>query len=243
MVVRIISALGDNYIYLLHDDRSAAVIDPGQAGPVLAALDDPQLRLELALVTHGHFDHTGGCDELAAATGCAVAGPGRSRALADGDVVPAAGTELHVMSVPGHTCDDVAYYAPAEKMLWTGDTLFAGGCGRIFGGGAHQMWESLRKIRALPDDVAVYCGHDYTQENLEFALHLEPKNETVARRLAEVRQLCRNGEPVAPSPLGLEKLTNPFLRADSKAMKQAAGMPDASPVEVFAEIRRRKDRW
>ena len=128
-------------------------------------------------------------------------------------------------------------------MLWTGDTLFAGGCGRIFGGGAEQLWESLKKIRALPDDVAVYCGHDYTQENLEFALHLEPKNGTVAHRLAEVRQLCRNGEPTVPSALGLEKVTNPFLRADSGAMKQAVGMPDASPVEVFAEIRRRKDRW
>lgn len=243
MNVRIIPALGDNYIYLLHGNRSAGVIDPAHASPVLAALDEMELKLDIALVTHGHFDHTGGCDDLVRATGCVVAGPGRKRVLTDGDAVPVTGADLRVMSVPGHTSSDVAYYAPEQRMIWTGDVLFAAGCGRIFGGGAKQMWESLKKIRALPDDVTVYCGHEYTEENLEFAVHLEPKNEVVARRLAQVRELRRKNRPRVPSSLGLEKTTNPFLRSDSDAMKRAVGLPDASPVEVFAELRRRKDRW
>lgn len=243
MEVLVIPALTDNYIYLLHDGRSAAVIDPADAGPVFAALDEHGLKLDMALVTHSHLDHTAGCDDLAAATGCAVAGPGQARTPAEGEVIHAAGVDLSVIAVPGHTAGDIAYYAAAQKMLWTGDTLFVAGCGRIFSGAAATMWNALSRIRELPDDVAMYCGHEYTVENLEFALHLEPDNVAVAQRLAQAKQLRRNGQPTVPSLLGLEKATNPFLRSDSNAMRRAVTMPDAAPADVFAELRRRKDRW
>ncbi len=249
MHVEILPGFGDNYIYLVLDSGSAAAVDPGAADPVLSAVRKLGAELSLVLVTHHHFDHTGGCRELKTVTGCSIAGPGGTRAgevdrtVRDGDVVSVGDCEFRVLSVPGHTGGHVAYYCEAGKLLFTGDTLFAGGCGRVFGGTAAEMWNSLQKIRALPGETLIYCGHEYTLENLEFAAHLEPDNREVAERLAEVRRQCAAGKYTVPSTLELERVTNPFLRADTEALQEAVGLAGAPPAEVFAEMRRRKDRW
>ncbi|MFC1498813.1 hydroxyacylglutathione hydrolase [Verrucomicrobiota bacterium] len=244
MQVKIISS-GDNYIYLIITGNTAAVVDPGSARSVLSAVRKFDVEISHVLITHNHFDHTGGCREIKAKTDCSIVGPGPShdRAVSDGDIVAVGDCNVKVIAVPGHTHNDVAYYVSAEKMLFTGDTLFAGGCGRLFGGNADGMWNSLKKIMSLSDETLIYCGHDYALENLEFAAHLEPDNLEVLKRLEDVRQQGRADSPTVPSSLKLEKATNPFLRADTEAMKKAIGKPNASPSEVFAEIRRRKDQW
>jgi hydroxyacylglutathione hydrolase len=247
MHVAVLPALGDNYVYLLVEGREGAVVDPAEAGPALSAARTLGADITLALITHHHYDHTAGCAALKNGTGCTIVGPtGGSpvdRTVGEGDTVRLGGSDLHVLAVPGHTRNHVAYYAPGERCVWTGDTLFVSGCGRIIGGTAEQMWESLKKIRALPDDTRVYCGHDYTEDNLEFALHVDPENRDVQAQLNEVRDRARKSQPTVPSTLAVEKRTNPFLRADADPMAEALGMAGAPPVAVFAELRRRKDRW
>jgi hydroxyacylglutathione hydrolase len=150
---------------------------------------------------------------------------------------------LRTVAAPGHTADHVLYHEPGRRVLFTGDALFVGGCGRRFGVGADVMWRSLRLLRELPDDTQVYCGHEYGEDNLEFAAQIEPANPAIARRRAALEQRLRAGHPGVPSLLGEEKATNPFLRADVDAVGRAVGLPDGGPVEVFAELRRRKDEW
>jgi len=231
-----ILTLGDNYVYLLVAEGGAAVVDPSSAQEVLSAARKLDVGISTILVTHHHFDHTAGCKALKSATGCEIVGPdhcgipGLDRRVGDGDRVPVAGTEFLVLAVPGHTLTHVAYHSPEEKILFTGDTLFAGGCGRLCEGAAAQMLTSLNRLRSLPDDTLVYCGHDYTVENLEFAAHLDPDNADVKARRKEVTDLSRNGKPTVPSLLGTEKMTNPFLR-------------EGLTVERFSEIRGMKDRW
>lgn len=248
MHVDILSAVGDNYIYLISDAGCAAVVDPTAAAPPLAKTGELNLALELVLLTHHHFDHTGGSRELKRA-GCTVVGPDDSRIspldrpVKESDVVSLGDCKLQVISVPGHTSSHVAYYSAEHGVIFTGDTLFAAGCGRVFECTAAEMWNSLQRIRALPDETLVYCGHEYTLENLEFAANLEPNNPDVRKRLEEVRKKCRQGLPAVPSTLALEKATNPFLRVDTEAMRKAAGLPRGPAEDVFAEIRLRKDRW
>ena len=196
-----------------------------------------QLKLTHILITHHHWDHTGGVSELKAATGCAVVGgdgrriAGIDKVVGDGDIVTLGEKRIRVISTPGHTLTSVCYYMEGNGneggVVWTGDTMFAGGCGRKFEGDAGLMRESLLKIAGLPEDTLVYCGHDYTIENYEFALTIEPNNEAFKQRLEEVKRSVRAGGLTVPSTIAQEKKTNLFLQADS--------------VEAFAELRRRKD--
>jgi len=248
-----ISVLGDNYVYLLHDPASGetACVDPAVAAPVLDALDEQGWRLSQIFVTHHHADHTGGNLELKRATGCCVVGsagdaariPGIDVQVREGDSVTVGGHLGRVLDVPGHTRAHVAYWFEDDKALFSGDTLFSLGCGRLFEGSPGQMWNSLLKFRALPDDTRVYCAHEYTNSNADFALSIDPGNETLNRRAAEVLRLRQSGEPTVPSILADEKAANPFLRADSGDLLAAAGLTGLDGPQAFAEIRRRKDSF
>jgi hydroxyacylglutathione hydrolase len=235
---------GDNFIYVLIAGARAAVVDPGVAGPVASFLETEGLTLELILLTHYHGDHTSGCTTLKR-TGCEVAGPmGGSvlvdRVVADGQSLDFAGHTIRVLEVPGHTAHDVAYYLPEAKAVFTGDTLFACGCGRAFGASAAVMWHSLCRLRDLPGTTRVFGGHDYTLENLEFAAHLQPDHPAIRERLTRFRA---DPEAARSATLAVEKATNPFLRCDSEALAQAAGLPGRGATEVFAAVRGMKDRW
>ena len=233
----------DNFIHVLVEGPSAAVVDPGVAGPVESCLRAEGLTLDLILVTHHHGDHTGGCRRLQQVSGCRIAAPaggaiGADTVVADGDEIDFAGNRIEVLGVPGHTGHDVAFYLPSAGAVFTGDTLFACGCGRVFGGNATQMWTSLCRLRALPDDTRVFGGHDYTLENLEFATHLEPGNSAVRERLERFNQ-----DQASVCSMAEEKLTNPFLRCDEEAFADALGMRGQNPADVFAFVRGQKDRW
>ena len=259
-----VPAFADNYIWLLRDrsGRRAAVVDPGDAAPVLAALSRDGLTLAAVLITHHHPDHVGGLPALHDAyPDLVVHGPLASRAdgidrrWRGGDVVGLDGFDamFEVIDVPGHTLDHVAYFArrvgdsDPRPVLFCGDTLFAGGCGRVFEGTPAQMSDSLARLAALPDDTLVYCAHEYTASNLRFARVVEPGNVALAARERDAVALRAEGRPTVPSTVALERTTNPFLRADADEVRQAAGTQlgraPADPVEVFAAIRRWKDAF
>ncbi len=250
-----IPALGDNFIYIVrYDAKDSFVVDPGEASAVLMILKKHGLSLTTILLTHHHGDHVGGASELKRKTGCEiVAGyKGHSRdvneVVEDGQILSMGEAKIKVLATPGHTRSSVCYYMQPSNtipkgMLWTGDTLFVGGCGRLFECDPQTMWHSLLKLALLPDDTLVYCGHDYTVENYEFALSIEPDNETVKKRLDEIRQMSKQGGLSVPSSISQEKMTNVFLRADSPELKVALGMRKAPAGEVFAELRQRKDRF
>ena len=252
--VTIIRVLLDNYAYLLVDGSEAVVVDPGEALPILQDLENRALKLTTILNTHYHGDHVGGNQELKRETSCRVIGPddtripGLDRAVAHGDIITIGSATVEVIATPGHTRSDVCYYMPPYPdhkpgAVWTGDTLFIGGCGRLYEGSPELMWESLSKLAALPPDTLVYCGHEYVIENLEFALTVEPDNQTVRRTLSDIKQTRRAGRPTVPSTIREELLTNPFLRAVNPEMGAAIGMTNASAVEVFAELRKRKNAF
>lgn len=235
-----IPALGDNYIYLYcyHQDN-AFVVDPGNATPVLKVLEKHCLNLTHVLATHRHFDHTAGIEDLKKKTGCNVIAADKA------GIIHIANTNIQVIATPGHTRDSVCYYVqPPEEhsgLLFTGDTLFVGGCGRPIECDASTMWDSLQKIAALPDDTLVYPGHDYTEENYEFALTIEPNNPAVKLRLDEIKQAQRQSFPTVPSTILQEKTTNVFLRAHTAEIKAALNMPNATDAEIFTELRSRKN--
>ncbi len=251
LTIRQVRVLGDNYAYLLHEPQTGATaaIDPGEADPLLAEAQAQGWEIGTVLITHHHADHIGGVAAIKAATGCRVVAPaadlhripGVDLAVGDDDTVPLGETHAMVFEVPGHTSGHIAYWFMGEDALFPGDTLFALGCGRLFEGSAEEMWQSLCRLRALPDETQVFCGHEYTLGNAAFALSVDPDNAALAARAAEVEALTRKRRPTVPSLLGLEKETNPFLRADDPALAAALGMAGAPPVAVFAEIRRRKD--
>ncbi len=248
-----ISALGDNYIYLYRYNQSDAfVVDPGESSSVFSTLKKHKLNLTNILLTHYHWDHTGGTAELKKKTSCKVIGPNRQRipgvdCLAeDGQILEIGNLKIQVIATPGHTRTSVCYYIPPSNekengILWTGDTLFVGGCGRLFECDASSMWDSLLKLASLPDDTLVYCGHDYTLENYEFALSIEPGNQTIQKCLNELKRAQKAGKPTVSSTILRERETNPFLRADSAELRAALNMPQAPAADVFAELRRRKD--
>ena len=241
--------LTDNYCYLLIEAGQAVVIDPGEAAPVLAAVAKAGVKLQAALLTHRHQDHTGGCTELRAQTQCKIIGPAECEACAldqrvgEGDRYLLGGVPVGVLAIPGHTLGHVAYYCEAEPAVWTGDTLFAGGCGRVLEGTAKQMWHSLCRLRALPEATHVHCGHDYTLDNLEFGASILPNDVHIALRCTAIRTLAAADQPTGTSTVAIERTTNIFLQADTAAVRQALKLSTLDPVVAFAELRHRKDQW
>ena len=253
LIVETVPVLNDNYVYLLHEPEEGVtgVIDPAVAEPVMERLSEKGWSLDWILSTHHHADHTAGNLDLKQATGCKVAGPGKDAAgipgidvkLADGDRFQLGKAEAEIFETPGHTLDHISYWFSGANTLFTADTLFSLGCGRIFEGTPAQMWSSLQKYAPLPDEALVYCGHEYTQSNARFALTVDPDNGALQARAKEVDQQRAAGKPTIPTTLGLERATNPFLRPADPMIRKQLGMEAASDVEVFAEIRRRKDNF
>jgi hydroxyacylglutathione hydrolase len=250
-VIRI-PAFKDNYIWLLRKGASAAVVDPGDARPVLDLLDREGLSLASILVTHHHADHQGGVVELLAHYPAEVFGPaaesitGLSRPLSGGETVriAACDVEFQVIAVPGHTLGHIAYYGAG--CLFCGDTLFAGGCGRLFEGTAAQMADSLARLAALPDETAVYCAHEYTQANLRFALAVEPGNRRLQSRVNEVARARASGLATVPSTMAIERASNPFLRCGEPEVAASArrrAPAAADDVAVFAALREWKNSF
>lgn len=243
-------AFSDNYIWVLHDDRRALAVDPGEADGLLAWLAANDLVLDTLLLTHHHGDHTGGVEALRQATGARVFGP-RTEALPEplsrvgaGQTVEALGLRFEVIEVPGHTAGHIAYFCEAAEgapLLFCGDTLFSGGCGRLFEGTPAQMRDSLERLAALPSDTRVCCAHEYTLSNLRFALTVDPDNPALKAYAAHCHALRERNLPTLPSSLGQEKLINPFLRADQPALARAARGYDPDtlpgPLGVFTTLR------
>jgi hydroxyacylglutathione hydrolase len=255
-----VPAFKDNYLWLIHDGQHAVAVDPGDAAPILAALAANQLSLSGILLTHHHADHIGGVPGLLAHASVPVFGPcGEeidtvTHPLAEGDVidVPGLPMRLLVRDVPGHTRGHIAYYyqptAGGTPWLFCGDTLFAGGCGRLFEGTPAQMLASLTKLAALPDDTLVFCAHEYTLANLRFALAVEPGNAQLQQRMLDDSAKREAGVPTVPSTIGLEKASNPFLRYREPAILDRLRTEgklgqDATPVEAFAALRLWKNNF
>jgi hydroxyacylglutathione hydrolase len=245
--------LTDNFGVLIHDPESGATasIDAPEAAPVEAALKATGWRLTDILVTHHHGDHTAGIGELKAHHKCRVVAPrGEAQRIAhvdetvgEGDKVKVGALEARVIDTPGHTAGHISYFFPADKLAFVGDTLFSIGCGRVIEGNAQMMWNSLLKLRDLPDDTRFYCGHEYTAANIRFAKTIEPDNKALAARADEVAGLLAAGKPTIPATIGAEKIANPFLRADNAELAKFLGLGGAPAWKVFAEIRERKNRF
>ena len=250
-----IPAFDDNYLWLLHDGKRALVVDPGDAGPVQRALEQHALQLESILVTHHHADHTGGVAALREAWGAKVYGPATESIpqpyapLEGGDTLTALGLDFEVIDVPGHTAGHIAFYTPevnAKPLLFCGDTLFSGGCGRLFEGTPAQMLASLDKLAALPGNTVVCCTHEYTLSNLRFAMAVEPENADLAAYQAQCIALRAQGKPTLPTSVAQELLINPFLRTRQPTIMTAARHFDASARDdttVFAAIRQWKNQF
>jgi hydroxyacylglutathione hydrolase len=249
---RLFPCLKDNYGVLVHDPESGATaaIDAPEATAVEAALKSAGWRLTDILVTHHHADHTGGIPALKERHRCRVVAPQAEaqriplvdETVREGDTVRVGSLAARVIETPGHTLGQVNYFFPADKLLFAGDTLFSIGCGRVIEGNAEGMWQSLLKLRGLPDDTQVYCGHEYTKANIRFARTVEPDNAALAAREKDVDRLIAAGKPTVPSMLGEEKAANPFLRADVPEVAASVGLAGSPAWKVFAEIRERKNR-
>lgn len=243
----------DNFGVLIHDDvaRVTATIDAPELGPIREHLDARGWTLDHILTTHHHEDHVEGNLALKKQYGCTVTAPereadkipGTDRTVKGGDVFRFGGYEVRVIDTPGHTLGHVSYWLPEAATVFAADTLFALGCGRLFEGTPEEMWVSLQKLAALPDETIVYCGHEYTEANARFALTIEPENAELSARADEVARLRASGKVTLPTTIGLEKRTNPFLRAGETAIRARLGMEDAPDAAVFAEVRRRKDSF
>jgi hydroxyacylglutathione hydrolase len=250
-----VPCLKDNYAFLIHDPetRATALVDVPEAAPILAALAERGWTLTDVLLTHHHWDHVDGLPDLLTALPEKVAVwgaeadshrlPQLDQPVSDGQTYRIGSQTMRVMDVSGHTVGHIAFHFPDAALAFTGDSLMAMGCGRLFEGTPDQMWRSLQKLAALPDDTVICSGHEYTASNMRFALSLEPGHEALILRQEDIERARAADEPTVPSTLALERKTNPFLRATDPTLKSAIGMPDAAPEAVFAEIRARKDRF
>lgn len=246
-----IPVLSDNYLYLLHANGETAVVDPAVDDVILDALKARGWTLTYILNTHHHWDHTGANLALKEKTGCTIIGPkaeqdnipGIDTAVGGGDTITLGGISATILDVPGHTKGHIAYHFCDDKALFCGDALFAMGCGRMFEGTPVQMYKSLQSMAALADATKVYCAHEYTQANGDFALSLEPNNLALQKRMDNVVALRELGKPTIPSTIGAEKATNPFLRTDSYEIRASIGMGSADGTSVFADLRKRKDNF
>jgi hydroxyacylglutathione hydrolase len=250
--IRAFTCLSDNFGYLIHDPatKATASIDAPEAGPIIRALEREGWALTDILITHHHHDHVGGVGELKQKYGCRVVAPHDKTTkianvdlrVGNGDVVKIGNLLARVLETPGHTLDHISYVFDADKALFAADTLFSIGCGRVFEGTYPMMWESLLKLRALPDDFRLYCGHEYTAANVKFALNVESDNPALQARAEEVTRLRAAGKPTIPSLLGEEKKANVFLRADDPAVAIKLRMKGAGAADVFGELRERKNK-
>lgn len=253
LLVEQFAARSDNFGVVIHDTATGltAAIDAPEEAPIVAKLREKNWRLDRIFTTHHHQDHVEANLALKAAYGCTIAGPaaeaekipGIDERLGDGDGLRFGEYAVRVLATPGHTLGHITYHFPDQHMAFVGDTLFAVGCGRVIEGTMAMMWGSLETLMRLPDDTAIYCGHEYTEANIRFALTIEPDNAALVRRAAEVKALRAAGKATLPTTLALEKATNPFLRVDQPAIRRLIGMEDATAADVFGELRRRKDSF
>jgi len=249
-----IKAFDDNYIWLMTTNEGSIVIDPGESINLLKAIEQKNLKLDAILITHHHYDHTGGIEELLMKyPNLKVYGPNnnldsiKSR-LIDGEILNVIGIDFKVIEIPGHTLDHIAYYANINNspILFCGDTLFAGGCGRVFEGTFDQMYESLLKLKKLPQNTRIYCGHEYTINNLKFAKAVEPDNIDLITRYNDAINLRKNNKPTLPSTLSIELKTNPFLRAEKNNVQKIISnkfKTGFSEKEIFSALRQWKDNF
>src|SRR5436309_13857412 len=251
--IRLFPCLTDNFGYLIHNPatKATASIDAPEAGRIVKALEREGWRLTDILITHHHGDHVGGVAELKQKYGARVVGPhdktttiaNVDQRVGQGDVVKVGGLLARVLETPGHTLDHISYVFDVEKALFAADTLFSIGCGRVFEGNYPMMWDSLLKLRALPADFNLYCGHDYTASKIKFALTVEGDNPALKARAEQVTKLRAENKPTVPTLLGEEKKANVFLRADDPSVAAKLHMKGANAAEVFGELRERKNKF
>lgn len=250
--IRLVPCRSDNYAVLVHDPDSGStlLVDAPEVDPIAAVLDETGWSLDHILITHHHPDHVAGIGALKARNGAVVTGPkdeasridGLDELLEDGASATIGPWAVRAIATPGHTSGPLSYWLPDLGIAFTGDTLFAMGCGRLFEGDAATMWASLKTLRqVLPDDTQIYCGHEYTLKNAQFSVGVDPDNAALRERVADVEAKRGRGEPTVPSTMADEKATNPFLRADDPALAAAIGLEGAAPEQVFAELRARRD--
>ncbi len=251
--INIINAFSDNYIYLIRNEQKkiTSVIDPGESGPVIKFLENRSWHLDEIINTHHHHDHIGGNAKLLEVYKSKLIAPiyDKSRIsnidvlVSDNDLISIAGIKTKVIHTPGHTLGHVCFYMADEKCLFSGDTMFYLGCGRVFEGTMDQMWSSLLKLRSLPNDTLVYFGHEYTSSNAKFANHIDPNNKMLKETCIEIENKLEIGLPTTPFELGKEKTINPFLRADNPNFINSVALKTNNPNEIFSAIRLKKDNF
>lgn len=246
-----IPVLTDNYIYLIHDldSKQTAAVDPALAEPVLEALHKQGWQLHYIFNTHHHSDHVGGNLELKTQTACKIVAcktdsdriPGIDITVQDGDIFQLGRHQIKIIETIGHTTGHIVYYFAEDDLLFCGDTLFTLGCGRLFEGTAQQLWESLQKLKQLPETTKVYCAHEYSLSNGKFALSVEPDNQALQARMEKIKQLRADNLPTVPGTIGEELATNPFFREQSLSIQTHLKMTGKSPTEIFTALRKMKD--
>ena len=253
MIIEIIPCLNDNYSYLIHDKQSntVAIIDPTEFAPCDKIINKKYQKLDYILNTHHHYDHIGGNEELKKKYNSKVLGfkgdkkriPNIDKLLEDNEEFNIGNIKFITLFIPGHTTGHIAFYSKKEKAIFTGDTLFSMGCGRIFEGTYQQMFSSLNRIKDLPDDTKIYCGHEYTQKNIEFCIKYNPNNDLLKKRKTTIEEKLKNNEPSIPSTLIKEKQMNIFLRTDDPDVRNMLNLKKASNLEIFTKLRDLKDNF